>query len=206
MLVMPLRMTHVDTKVLVFLVQAMPASLHTARAIPLNRRTERQSPAKAAPECWSYCKRLRSDVRSRSVKGVPWNAPRVWFRGQGNITTYTRLLSNVSKWRFPLAIHGKPPSAPVASEGCVIRRHAEHPAAANGRDGEDWQPFSQRTDSPWKRISLHVDSAHTPGSSVSVRAHISAHTASPLRRGDPALRARLLPRDEGANLRSVARE
>lgn len=48
MLVMPLRITHVDTKVLVFLVQAMPTSLHAARTIPLNRRTARQSPAKAA--------------------------------------------------------------------------------------------------------------------------------------------------------------
>lgn len=46
MLVMPLRITHVDTKVLVLLVQAMPTSLHTACSIPLNPSTGRQAPAK----------------------------------------------------------------------------------------------------------------------------------------------------------------
>lgn len=36
-MVMPLRITHVDTKVLVFLVQAMPTSLHAAPRDPVGK-------------------------------------------------------------------------------------------------------------------------------------------------------------------------
>lgn len=68
---MPLRITHVDTKVLVFLVQAMPTSLHAACTIPLNRRTGRQSPAKKL-EQWSYFQRLCSNAIS--------NAQSVYFK------------------------------------------------------------------------------------------------------------------------------
>lgn len=39
-MVMPLRITHVDTKVLVFLVQAMPTSLHAAPRDPVGKKKE----------------------------------------------------------------------------------------------------------------------------------------------------------------------
>lgn len=48
MLVMPLRITHVETKVFVLLVQAMPTSLHpsTAWSLALKRSARRQLPDK----------------------------------------------------------------------------------------------------------------------------------------------------------------
>lgn len=71
-------------------------------------------------------------------------------------------MSNIYRWRFPLSLHCKPPSAPVAFEDQGNRRDAEHPAAANGRDGEDWQPpllhaSPLRADSLWKWISISID-------------------------------------------------
>lgn len=155
MLVMPLRITHVDTKVLVFLVQAMPTSLHTACAIPLNRRTGRQPPAKRSGnneviscDCavmW-YPKR----------RAVTWKEACVFL-----VMVKRRLVSNIYRWGFPLSIHCKSSSAPVALVDQGNRRDAERPAAANGKDGEDWQPSLLRTDSPGEWISadrLHRES------------------------------------------------
>lgn len=70
MLVMPLRITHVDTKVLVLLVQAMPTSLHTACRIPLktggpgDSRPQKQETNK--PWITSYFQRLCSDAKSEA--------------------------------------------------------------------------------------------------------------------------------------------
>lgn len=70
----------------------------------------------------------------------------------------------------------------------------------------------ERTDSRPRDALIHheswspADSFHTPGSSFSTGAHITVRTASRFHRGHPALRARFLPRDEGAKLRSATHE
>lgn len=154
MLVMPLRITHVDTKVLVFLVQAMPTSLHTACAIPLNRRTGRQSPAK----------------RSGNNEVISCDCAAMWYPKRRAVISKDacvflvmvkrRLVSNIYRWGFPLSIHCKSSSAPVALVDQENRRDAERPAAANGKDGEDWQPSLLRIESPGEWIS--ADHLHRP--------------------------------------------
>lgn len=158
---MPLRITHVDTKVLVFLVQAMPTSLHTACTIPLNQRTGRQSPAKKIMKLFPATVQ-RCDIQSAELllqKG------RAFFL----VMAKRRLMSNIYRWRFPLSIHCKSSSSTVAFDDQENRRDAERPAAANGKDGVDWQPSPLhasplRTDSPWKWIG--PDYLHSPGQSL----------------------------------------
>lgn len=84
------------------------------------------------------------------------------------VTVKRRLMSNVYRWRFSLSIHCKSSSSPVAFEDQENGRDAERPAAANGKDGVDWQPSllhasPLRTDSLWKWI--WPDYFHRPGQS-----------------------------------------
>lgn len=175
MLVMPLRITHVETKVLVFLVQAMPTCLHPQPALStiLNRRTERQSPAKGAR---SYCKWLCSDVRSKSVKASLGTRRAFCFCAQGNLTIYAWLLSNIYKWRFS-----------SLEPWQNLRRLRLHLRTVWSGDTRSilLQPMGrmERTDSRPRNALIHRESGSppdylpTPGSSVSSRAHISVQAA-----------------------------
>lgn len=70
---MPLRITHVDTKVLVFLVQAMPTSLHAAPRDPVGKKAARRATGarrKAGKKKTGIMKLFPATVRRRNIPGA----------------------------------------------------------------------------------------------------------------------------------------
>lgn len=142
-MVMPLRITHVDTKVLVFLVQAMPTSLHAAPRDPVGKssaqgdRRPQESRRKKKKKNWN------NEVISSDCAAAQY--PR-----RGASTSKEAFLIEKKKKETragvkylqvkvpPRSIHRTSRTAPLASvrTGETGERRTERPAAANGKDGE----------------------------------------------------------------------
>lgn len=121
---MPLRITHVDTKVLVLLVQAIPTSLHTGCSIPLTPKTRRQSRVMQAQIC--------NASSSRSVRRGNPNFKSVLFKRLGKNNWNSALC--IYRWRVRVSLHSEPPMTPLASENHGNMGDSEDPAPANGRE------------------------------------------------------------------------
>lgn len=148
----------------------MPPS--TARTIPLNRRTERQSPAKGAR---SYCKWLCSDVRSTSVKA-----------SLGTRRAFV-LCSGKSNYLCMTAVKYLQVKVLLSRAMANLRRLRLHLRTVWSGDTRSilLQPMGrmERTDSRPRNALIHRESGSppdylpTPGSSVSSRARISVQAA-----------------------------